>query len=428
MTHIDRLIFFTLCLSGVVLPIAVKGFSALFAIAAVLCLISLIQKRPLKYLRQHFLGGNLGWVWVLVAYIFASYFWSATPAFSGALALKLIAFISGFVALLIWMKNTSFTPAQIKYLAASVSIGVGATFISGLWMHYTPYLNMASQYINGQDLSLWLGYTSEPTRQVNRALGIASVLIFICAAFYARSHPKLMVASLIAAISISLLSQSQSAALAMIMGVVVFAFAKATTNPMPRLTHRLMIAGFVGAILFSAPLAKYSFDQPQINNLIPAKLNEVASVNIRRFIFYVYANDTQGHTLFGRGLNSDRNYAPAALPDYLRTAQSIPSMASIPAYFENKNTAIIAQHPHYIFLQFIFNFGIVGGILFLLAVIQALRLLLATAPTSHYPYYLAAVSAYCGQFLFSYSLWQSVMIASSFVIFIIAMMLHKETA
>lgn len=400
--RIDNLIIYLFCFSGIILPFAIKGFTILFILTSLLALVRLVQAHTINY---QFDWQSLFWAWIFLGYISASYFWSATPDDSGTALIKVLAFVAGLIPLLLWQANTNITATPLKY---ALIIGIALTFISGLW-HYLPTLQNTTQLVWG-DISL------EPTRQVNRALGIASVLIFITALYY-RHRPRLTALILLVALTIALASQSQSAALAMVLGVIVFYI--------PRFAYALMIAGFIGGILLSVPIAKYSFTNATINNLVPAKLNEAASINIRRYIYYVYANDIKEHILFGRGINSDRNYISPHNATYLETAQTLPHMSSLYPYLAKSQEGVVAQHPHQIFLQIIFNFGYIGGVLFLLGIIQGLRLLHRHTHPAYHRYYLAAIAAYVGQFLFGYSLWQSWMIASSFIIIIIALLLHK---
>lgn len=389
MNKFDKIIFALFLLSGVLLPVAIKSLTAIWAGVALLAIASLFLKDKIDMPNAR----NVFLAWIFFAFIAASYFWSVTPEASGKALGKTTALLIGLVAIIVWLKNTEFSEAQRNLLAKFLMGGVAVALLTGLSDHASPYFNMLAQTWGAADFSTLIGYQFELVRQTKGALGTSAILVFILAAYHWRNHKLAASFGIIAALIISLISHSQSAAIAMTLGIITFAVASISS----RLAAGLIIAGLAIGIFVAVPISKHSFDNELVDSSLPAALNEAANIAPRRFIYYVYANEIEKRYFFGHGIASGHKFLPENYLDYIKQIRTMPSMQSVLKRY-NEITMQPIAHPHQLFLQLIFNFGIIGAILFLLAIAQGLRYLLAnTSPDSH-KFYLAASAAAISRF------------------------------
>ena len=380
--------FALLLLIGPFLAFAIKGLSALLSLAGLAALISLLVQRkwPEKQAWRRFL-----WPLALLAWMIASVSWSAHPDALETL-LKLLPALVFYAAL-------SFQFGQFeaddkarwrKRYGLSLMAGVLVALALGPWPFYAPGLEHAMRDI------------LEIPRQVNRSIGIIAVLIFSLIAYLKPHYPRQSMVLLAATVVVAMLSQSQSAALSIIIGLLAVGLAHISVA----LCRRLILLSFAASLVLAVPLATTAFEQNWTQKYAPEVVKKSAAPTIRSWIYYVYAQEIKQRPLIGHGLQSAKGFSPNGMDDYVQQGldNDVPKM-----FIKSlKKPATIAAHAHSLFLQILFELGVIGAIL----AFMALRQLLPKTESHISKWVLGTWAAGLGTTMFSYHLWQSWLIAA----------------
>ena len=146
-----------------------------------------------------------------------------------------------------------------------------------------------------------------------------------------------------------------------------------------------------------------------MQNYAPQIVKQKASGEYREWIYYAYAFEAIP-SLPGPRPEVDANFSPENLNNYKKLARE-------------RNVPYSLVHAHNLPLQIIFEFGYLGAILFLAAFWSLLNLRFDNAGRATHAATLAAI---CGLLLFSYSFWQSWLLASLGFLYFYASILYRR--
>ena len=203
------------------------------------------------------------------------------------------------------------------------------------------------------------------------------------------------------AVIVTALSNSQTAFLAICLGATIFAFTYFNKYDGRKLVLVITAIG----LLVSPVVFLKSFENSFVRNYAPQIIKHRASGEYREWIYYTYANEALSKPLIGHGLRATQNYSPKNLDKYLQLARDREPLHAI---IQGKTSGSLG-HAHNLPLQIIFEFGYFGAVLFLAAFWWLLNLRFGQ---SSYSARAATLAAIFGLLLFSYSIWQSWLIAS----------------
>ena len=396
--------FVLLILIGPILALAIKGLSALLALAGLLSTVALVSQGKwlrLSQAKQH--GASLA----LLAWVSLSAIWSVhDDAGNKLVQLLLSIFLATSLFLLFAQLSDDEKAIWRRRISISIGLGLGLSLLLGPWHLYAPTL--------GEAVSSVL----ELTRQVNRSLTIVAVLVFIYAGSLVKTRPRAAYALLAVTTTVAFYSESQSAALAMTFGLLAIAMARLSVA----ITRRLILASFALSLLLIAPFSIRAFEQKWSDTYLPQAIQHTAAPNIRSWIYYVYSKEFLSTATYGRGLQSSRHFNPENLETYTKPCEQMPRVYSFCATaLENQR---VASHAHNLFLQILFELGIVGGFLTLLA----LGKWLPRKQSENEIWQTGAWAAAMGTLMFSYNFWQAWLMASLLICALCATMLLPDDA
>ena len=389
------IMMYLLLLSGGLLAVAIRGFAPMMMLAGFAALVALIAR--------HYKPDWSQWPryvlpLIFLAYAVASSFWSIN-ADAPSVALRLVLtslFVAAMIANFNYLDTTHDTELAEKWrrrLSISLLFGMAVTLL------IAPYNVVWPQ------LALHLSGLLELVRQVNSALTLSIIFLFILCSKYAAQSPKLIGAGFIICLIITALSESQTALLALMLGLIALGLAWFST----RLCRQLIFAALAISILFAAPLFTASYQNKWVKNYAPTLVQSKGSGEIREWIFYVYAHEASKKPFFGHGLNSTKYFSPENIDSYFAAIENDASLR--PLLNMVQTSRVVAAHAHNLFLQIIFEFGYVGALLLLAAVWQFFARLEAL-PKAQAIWIWGAIGAGLGAVMFSYTLWHSWLMAA----------------
>ena len=386
------IMMYLLLLSGGLLAVSIRGFAPMMLLTGIAALVALIARRykPDFSQWQHY-----DLPLIFLTYALASSFWSIN-ANAPSIASRLL-LISLFVAAMIANFNYLDTTQAEKWrhrLGISLLFGMAVTLL------IAPYNVVWPQ------LALHLSGILELIRQVNGALTLMIIFIFILCSKYAVQFPKLIGAGFIICLIITALSESQTALLALMLGLIALGLAWFST----RLCRQLIFAALAISILFAPLLFTASYQNKWVKNYTPSLVQNKASGEIREWIFYVYAREASKKPFFGHGLNSTKHFSPENIDNYFKGMEKSSKLWQQLSYVRQNRT--VASHAHNLFLQIIFEFGYVGALLLLAAVWQFFVRLEGYLPKAQAIWIWGAIGAGLGVVMFSYTLWHGWLMAA----------------
>lgn len=395
--------FVLLILIGPILALAIKGFPALLALAGLLSTVALVsQGKWLRLSQAKHHGASLA----LLAWVSLSAIWSVhDEAEKKLVQLFLSIFFATSLFLLFAQLSDDEKAFWRRRISISIGLGLGLSLLLGPWHLYAPTLGDAVSSV------------LELIRQVNRSLTIVAILVFIYAGSLVKTHPRIAYALLAVATTVAFYSESQSAALAMTFGLLAIAMARLSVA----ITRRLILASFALSLLVIAPFSIRAFEQNWSDTYLPQAIQN-ASPNIRSWIYYVYSKEFLSTATFGRGLQSSRHFNPENLETYTKPCKQMPRVNRVCATALESQR--VASHAHNLFLQILFELGIVGGFLSLLA----LGKWLPRKQSENEIWRTGAWAAAMGTLMFSYNFWQAWLMASLLICALCATILLPDDA
>jgi hypothetical protein len=383
--------------------LAIKGFPALLALAGLLSTVALVsQGKWLRLSQAKHHGASLA----LLAWVSLSAIWSVhDEAEKKLVQLFLSIFFATSLFLLFAQLSDDEKAFWRRRISISIGLGLGLSLLLGPWHLYAPTLGDAVSSV------------LELIRQVNRSLTIVAILVFIYAGSLVKTHPRIAYALLAVATTVAFYSESQSAALAMTFGLLAIAMARLSVA----ITRRLILASFALSLLVIAPFSIRAFEQNWSDTYLPQAIQN-ASPNIRSWIYYVYSKEFLSTATFGRGLQSSRHFNPENLETYTKPCKQMPRVNRVCATALESQR--VASHAHNLFLQILFELGIVGGFLSLLA----LGKWLPRKQSENEIWRTGAWAAAMGTLMFSYNFWQAWLMASLLICALCATILLPDDA
>ena len=397
---IGRAALYFLFLVGPVLGTATKGFAPLMAISGCMAFIAVLMQ-PEKF-------KQLEWRKFIFALPFLffmglSLLWSQAEN-AGSSYFVLILVVVFIACLRITYKSLPLGE-QDKFkhlLSASLLFGIIISISIGSYPLFWPELSIVTNNVSDQ-----LTFANiELLRQSNRSLSLIPVFLFPLAGFYWQRARWFFIPLIAITFFVTANSNSQTAFLAILIGIIAFVFAYFYKYDGKKLIFTVTAIG----LLFSPIMFLKSFENNLVQNYAPAIIKQKASGKQREWIYYVYANEALSKPLIGHGLRSTKNFSPENLNNYRKLAR------------ERKRPYSLA-HAHNFPLQIIFEFGYLGAFLFLAAFWWLLNLRFDKAARATHAATLAAI---CGLLLFSYSFWQSWLLASLGFLYFYASILYRR--
>ena len=398
---IGRAALYLLLFAGPVLGLATKGFAPLLAIAGSISFIAvLMQPKKLQQVEFRKFFFALPFLFFMVL----SLAWS--QAENAARSYFVLILVVVFTASLrISFKGMSLEERdRFKHLlSTSLLFGIIISISIGSYPLFWPELSILINNVSNQ----FTFANIELVRQSNRSLSLIPVFLFPIAGFYWPRAKWLFIPLIAIAFFITANSNSQTAFLAISLGAIAFVFAYFYKYDGRRL---IFVATAIG-LLFSPIIFLKSFENNFVQNYAPQIVKQKASGEYREWIYYTYANEALSRPFLGHGLKSTKNFSPENLNNYKKLARE-------------RNLPHALAHAHNFPLQIIFEFGYLGAILFLAALWWLLNLRFDNPRRATYAATLAAI---CGLLLFSYSLWQSWLLASlGFLYFYMSILYRRE--
>ncbi len=398
---IGRAALYFLLLVGPVLGTATKGFAPLMAISGLMAFIAVVMQ-PEKFKRVEW--RKFIFAFPFLIFMGLSLLWS--QAENGGSTYFVLILVVVFTACLCITFEGLPLEEQDRFkhlLSASLLFGIIVSISIGsyplLWPELPRLMDEISTQVSFANIEL--------IRQSNRSLSLFPVFLFPLAGFYGPRARWLFVPIIAIAFFITANSNSQTAFLAILLGVIAFVFAYFYKYDGRRLIFAITAIG----LLLSPIIFLKSFENNFVQNYAPQIIKQEASGEYREWIYYTYASETLSKPLIGHGLRSTKNFSPDNLNNYIELARE-------------RNLPYSLVHAHNFPLQVIFEFGYLGAILFLAAFWWLLNLRFDNAGRATHTATLAAI---CGLLLFSYSLWQSWLLASlGFLYFYMSILYQRE--
>ena len=401
---IGRAALYFLLLVGPVLGAATKGFAPLMAISGVMAFIAVaMQPEKLKQVEWR------KFIFALPFLFFMGFslLWSQAENAGGSY-IVLVLIVVFTASLRISFKGMSIEEQdRFKHLlSGSLLLGIIVSVAIGSYPLFWPELSNLTNEISSQvtfaDIEL--------IRQSNRSLSLIPIFLFPLAGLYWKKAKWLFIALIAITIFVTANSHSQTAFLAMLLGANFFVFAYFYKHGGKKFIFTVTAIG----LLASPLMFLKSFENNFVRNYAPQIIKQKASGELREWIYYTYANEALSRPLIGHGLRSSKNYSPENLNSYIGLANdrriNVTSQTSL-------------AHAHNLPLQIIFEFGYLGAILFLPAFWWLLNLRFDILGREAHAATLAAIF---GLLLFSYSLWQSWLLASLGFLYFYFSMFHPS--
>ena len=398
---IGRAALYFLLLVGPILGTATKGFAPLMAISGTMAFIAVLaQPKKLKQVEFRKFIFALPFLF----FMGLSLLWSQGE--NGGSSYFVLILVVVFTACLRITFRSLPLDEQDKFknlLSASLLFGIVVSISIGSYPLFWPELSILTNNVSNQ-----LTFANiELLRQSNRSLSLIPVFLFPLAGFYWHRARWFFIPLIAITFFITANSNSQTAFLAIMLGTIVFIFAYFYKYD----GRKLIFVGTAIGLLFSPLIFVKSFENNFVQNYAPQIIKQKASGAHREWIYYTYANEALSRPLVGHGLRSTKNFAPDNHNNYIRLARE-------------RNLSYSLAHAHNFPLQIIFEFGYLGAILFLVALWWLLNLRFDNAERATHAATLAAI---CGLLLFSYSLWQSWLLASlGFLYFYISILYRPD--
>ncbi|MBL96679.1 MAG: hypothetical protein CMF52_02595 [Legionellales bacterium] len=398
---IGRVALYFLLLAGPVLGLATKGFAPLLAIAGSTAFIAVLMQTE-KLQQVEFRKFILALPFLF--FMGLSLLWSQAEN-AGRTYFALILVVVFIACLRITFKSLPLDE-QDKFkhrLSASLLFGILISISVGSYPLFWPELSIAVNNISNQ-----LTFANiELFRQSNRSLALIPVFLFPLAGFYWHRARWLFISLIAITFFITANSNSQTAFLAISLGTIIFLFAYFYKYEGKKLIFSVSAIG----LLLSPIIFMKSFENSLVQHYAPQIIKQKASAEQREWIYYTYANEALSRPFIGHGLRSTKNFTPENLNNYIKLAQE-------------RNIPHSLVHAHNFPLQVIFEFGYLGATLFLAAFWCLLNLRFDNAGRATHA---ATLAATCGLLLFSYSLWQSWLLASlGFLYFYMSILYRRE--
>ncbi len=398
---IGRSALYLLVLAGPVLALATKGFAPLLAISGSMALIAILMQ-PAKFRQVEW--RKFTFALPFLFFMGLSLLWS--QAENGHRSYFILLLVIVFTACL----RITFKGLPLKeqdrfkhLLSISLLLGIIVSISIGSYPLLWPGLSILTNNFSDQ----FTFANIELLRQSNRSLSLIPVFLFPIAGFYWHRARWFFISLISIAFFITANSNSQTAFLAISLGTIAFVFSYFYKYDGRKLIFAVIAIG----LLFSPIIFLKSFENNLVRNYAPQIVKQKASGEYREWIYYTYANEALTRPLLGHGLNSKINFSPDDQHNYIKLAQE-------------RNVPYSLVHAHNFPLQIIFEFGYLGAILFLAAFWWLLNLRFDNAGRLTHAATLAAI---CGLLLFSYSLWQSWLLASlGFLYFYISILYRRE--
>jgi len=388
------------------ITLAVKGVVILLALAGIIGLTLTRSWNPQRWLPP-FAPFSLGYLFLAFALISISW----APNVTGSLTsfAKLCAsLIFTFLALHAVTQLTA-SPRNETYrniLSLTLIITIWINLLIAPWPYYGPSLDAFLTAQTGQNLASLTRYDFELVRQVNRALTVLAILLFLVGPYEMAKRPKLFILTCLGFLIATTFSDSQTAVLAFLLGGLGFVVASISL----RFAQNLILACLaIGLVV--APLLFGTLDSTRtITNFVPAQVDRLASVDIRLHIYRVFGQESLDTPYFGHGYYSSKDYQPTKIGRYLDEMEAAGGNADHIA--SSRQYGTMAAHPHQLFLQVVFEFGFLGALLFWFACAQTITAISRRISPAAQAWFLASLGPVFAQTLFGYSLWQSWLLAA----------------
>ncbi len=404
--HNGWLFFGLLFLLAPFITLAVKGLVILLALAGIIGLVMTRAWNPLLWLPP-LAPFSLGYLFLAFALI--SVAWS--PNLEGSLTsfAKLSAsLVFTFLALHAVTRLTT-SPRNETYkniLSLTLIVTIWINLLIAPWPYYGPGLDAFLTAHTGQNLAGLTGYEFELVRQVNRALTVLAILLFIIGPYEMSRRPKTFIVTCFSFLIATIFSDSQTAVLAFVLGIAGYAVARMSI----RLLHNLILTCLAAGLVLAPILFGTMESTRTITDIVPAEVNELAAVDTRLHIYRVFGQESLNKPYFGHGYYSSKEYHPSDIQRYLDEMEAAGGSAVHIASARQYGT--IAAHPHQIFLQVVFEFGFLGALLFWFACAQGIKSISCRIDTASHAWFLASLGPIFAQTLFGYSPWQSWLLAT----------------
>ncbi|MDB2584937.1 O-antigen ligase family protein [Alphaproteobacteria bacterium] len=286
-----------------------------------------------------------------------------------------------------------------RYLASSMALGIVCVLFIGPYNLYLPAL---------ED---WLSPYLELVRQVNAALTILPVFLFLLLAQIKTARPFWHYGGMCLILGIALVvtavSNSQTSLLSMLLGLSALGLASLSI----RLCRNIIFVAILAATLLAPFVFTAAYEQKWIERFTPSLIQQQASGQTRSFIYYVFSQESLKRPVFGHGINASKYFVPETLDDYVRLTHDRPKAAKAVRKWQKNGR--FASHAHNIFLQIIFEVGYLGALLVLATIWQFLRRLEAhTVAIQGAPLIWGSVGAGLGSLMFGYTIWHSWLMAA----------------
>ena len=398
---IGQAALYFLLLAGPVLGVAAKGFAPLLAISGSAAFVAVLM-RP-EQLKQIDLSK---FIYALPFLLFTGFSLIWSQAEKGVSSYFIFILVIIFTACLriIFKGLTTDEQDNFKHLlSASLLFGIIAAVFIGSYPLFWPELSILTDEVSNQ-----LTFANiELLRQSNRSLSLTPVFLFPLAGFYWHRARWLSITLVTIIFFVTANSNSQTAFLAMLLGIIVFVFAYFYRYDGRKLIFAVTAIG----LLFSPPIFMKIFENDLVEKYAPQIVKQKAAGEIREWIYYTYAKEALSQPFIGHGLRSTTNFSPDNPSNYKTLAHE-------------RNIPYALVHAHNLPLQIIFEFGYLGAVTFLAAFWWLINL---GFDNSRLPFPVASLSAVCGLLIFSYSLWQSWLLASlGFLYFYVSILYLRE--
>lgn len=379
-------------LSGPLVALSVRGFAPLLVLAGLAALpVLMVRRPPLSWdtLKHHRLG------LAAFGFVLVSALWGISDRAADT-AFRLIA-TSGFAALIFWAfdsKSDDEKRIWANRLLLSLGGGIALALLIGPYNVYWP------------QLPVLLADRFELLRQVNGALSILPIFLFLLGLAWHEKRAKLIYLGLGIALLVSAVSESQTALLSVTLGLAAFALAKVSR----RLCRRLVFGALAICTLCAPPIFIAAYENNWVEKYAPEIIAERGAGEIRQWLYFVYAKEAVKRPLLGHGLNGTKYFAPQDLEAYTAPILNKPAMHNHGELA--LASGVVAAHAHNLFLQLIFEFGYLGSLLILAAIWQGFKRLDAALNDRMAVWMWGAIGAGLGTLMFGFTLWHSWLMAA----------------
>lgn len=385
-----------------IITFAIKGTPIVLACIGFIALLTVRSWRIFPKLKDYWAGYGF------LALALFSLTWSIdAPAGSEALAkltITLACLFLGSRALSHVDQNTNETWKNILSLSFIAAMWVNA--IIAPWPYYGPVIDTYFLSTYGQTVADAVGYEFELIRQVNRALALLPVIIFIIAPFELERRPRLFCVSFLVFFLACIFSDSQTAVLALLLGLIGLGLGKISAP-----LGRGLVLACLGVGLIVTPFIIDAITaRDGLSKNMPTTVNELANADARLAIYRFFARDVFDAPLIGHGFYSAKDYSPPNIDTYLE--EMVDEGLSEEVLGNMSNHGVIASHPHQLFLQILFELGFVGAAVFWLASAQLISNAARSFEHDIQPWIVATLGPVFAQTLFGYSPWQSWLLAA----------------